>query len=381
MVYYIIKYKNKKMILIIDFLIIRNNMDNLKIQEFGEIDFSDPFFDTLKKDYSHGFINWWLKKVQLQDKAFVLYNDNFSTIDGFMYLKLENNIDDINPPLMDGCYLKVGTFKFNPAGTLRGERFIKKIFDVAIVNNVMGIYVTIFDKHDYLINLFKRYGFHSAGVKKSDNGSENVLLKKRQFTGNLEKDYPYINTNNNKYLLSIYPKFHTQLFPDSILTTESSSIIHDVSHTNSIHKVYISKIQTLGNLKKGDIVVIYRTADEGKKAYFSSVATSICIIEEVRQMSTFSNKKEYVEYCTKYSVFTSEELNKLYDENHYKTSFPCYVIKFTYNIALSHRPNRKTLINEVGLDSEIRWGCLKLTDKQFDKILKLGDVNESFIIN
>ena len=47
-------------------------MDNLKIQEFGEIDFSDPFFDTLKKDYSHGFINWWLKKVQLQDKAFVL---------------------------------------------------------------------------------------------------------------------------------------------------------------------------------------------------------------------------------------------------------------------------------------------------------------------
>lgn len=57
MVYYIIKYKNKKMILIIDFLIIRNNMDNLKIQEFGEIDFSDPFFDTLKKDYSHGFIN------------------------------------------------------------------------------------------------------------------------------------------------------------------------------------------------------------------------------------------------------------------------------------------------------------------------------------
>lgn len=132
----------------------------------------------------------------------------------------------------------------------------------------MGIYVTIFDKHDYLINLFKRYGFHSAGVKKSDNGAENVLLKKRQFTGNLEKDYPYINTNNNKYLLAIYPKFHTQLFPDSILTTESSSIIHDVSHTNSIHKVYISKIQMLGNLKKGDIVVIYRTADEGKKHIF-----------------------------------------------------------------------------------------------------------------
>ncbi|OTQ72715.1 MULTISPECIES: N-acetyltransferase [unclassified Gilliamella] len=356
-------------------------MDNLKIQKFGEINFSDSFFDTLKKDYSHGFVDWWHKKVQLQDKAFVLYNDNFSTIDGFMYLKLENNIDDVDPPLTYGCYLKVGTFKFNPAGTLRGERFIKKIFDVAIAKNVQGIYVTVFDKHDYLIKLFKRYGFFSYGIKKSSNGREIVLLKKRSFTNDLEKDYPYINTQTNKYLLAIYPQFHTQLFPDSILKTESSSIIHDVSHTNSIHKVYISKIQMLGNLKKGDIIVIYRTAVKGQKAYFSAVATSICVIEEVRQISSFANKQEYLEYCTKYSVFTTDELNKFFDENHYRTYFPCYVIKFTYNIALSHRPNRAALINEVGLNGEERWSCLKLNEKQFDNILKLGEINESLIIN
>lgn len=356
-------------------------MDNLKFQKFSEINFSDHFFDSLKHDYAHGFIDWWNKKVKTQDFAYVLYNENSSFIDGFMYLKLENQIDDINPPLVDGLYLKIGTFKFNPAGTLRGERFIKKIFDSAIANNVLGIYVTVFDKHDYLINLFKRYGFCKFGTKKSKNGIENVLLKKRIYWRDLEKDYPYISTKTNKYLLAIYPEYHTQLFPDSILKTESNSIIHDVSHTNSIHKVYISKILMTGNFNKGDIVVIYRTAEQGKKAYYSAVATSICVIEEVRTVSSFSNKKEFIEYCSKYSVFTLNELNKSYEQNHYKTKFPCYVIKFTYNIALPHRINRAKLIHDVGLDSEDRWSCLKLSDNQFKKILKLGEINESLIIN
>ncbi|OCG47925.1 acetyltransferase [Gilliamella sp. Choc5-1] len=356
-------------------------MDNLKIQKFAEVNFSDPFFDSLKRDYAHGFVDWWNKKVKTQDTAFVLYNYNYSSIDGFMYLKLENNVDDITPPLTNGRYLKIGTFKFNPAGTLRGERFIKKIFDNAVANNVSGIYVTVFDKHDYLINLFKRYGFCIHGTKQSDNGTENVLLKKRTFLGDLEKDYPYINTKTNKYLLAVYPKYHTQLFPDSILKTESSSIIDDVSHTNSIHKVYISNIPMTGNFNKGDIVVIYRTREEGKSAHYSAVTTSICVIEEVRTISSFSNNKKFVDYCSKYSVFTLDELNQLYSKNYYKTYSPCYVIKFTYNIALSRRPNRAILINEVGLNEKERWSCLKLSDNQFEKILKLGEINESLIIN
>ena len=42
-------------------------------------------------------------------------------------------------------------------------------------------------------------------------------------TGDLLSDYPYINNRNNenKYLLSIYPTFHTRLFPDSKLVNEA----------------------------------------------------------------------------------------------------------------------------------------------------------------
>lgn len=139
--------------------------------------------------------------------------------------------------------------------------------------------------------------------------------------GDLEKDYPYINTKTNKYLLAVYPKYHTQLFPDSILKTESSSIIDDVSHTNSIHKVYISNIPMTGNFNKGDIVVIYRTREEGKSAYYSAVTISICVIEEVRTISSFSSNKKFVDYCSKYSVFTLDELNQLYSKNYYKNLF------------------------------------------------------------
>ncbi|HEY5563720.1 MAG TPA: hypothetical protein VIK72_18525 [Clostridiaceae bacterium] len=52
-----------------------------------------------------------------------------------------------------------------------------------------------------------------------------------------------------------------------------------------------------------------------------------------------------------------------------------------YNIALKKRPIRKELIEDVGLDRNERWVALELTNESLLKILELGDVDESFIIN
>nr|DAZ36898.1 MAG TPA: hypothetical protein [Caudoviricetes sp.] len=54
------------------------------------------------------------------------------------------------------------------------------------------------------------------------------------------------------------------MFPDSILTTEDKNIIKDVSYTNSIHKIYICSMDAVQKLKYGDIVVLYRTAENSK---------------------------------------------------------------------------------------------------------------------
>ncbi|MDX7007732.1 hypothetical protein SJ219_22810, partial [Enterobacter hormaechei] len=60
-----------------------------------------------------------------------------------------------------------------------------------------------------------------------------------------------------------------------------------------------------------------------------------------------------------------------------------YVIRFSYNISLPKRPNRATLIDQVGLNGTrgFRWSHFELTEEQFSKIIQLGHVNESFIVH
>jgi hypothetical protein len=52
-----------------------------------------------------------------------------------------------------------------------------------------------------------------------------------------------------------------------------------------------------------------------------------------------------------------------------------------YNAALQKRVTRGTLIEKVGIDSNLRWGFIKLSNEQFENTLKIGNVNESLIIN
>lgn len=351
-------------------------MDNIVYTHFSEDMLKDCFFDSLKSDYTE-FSDWFDKKITSKDNAFLLY-DISGKIDGFMYLKIEDNFGDINPPIPDGKTLKVGTFKFNPKGTLRGQRFIKKIFDSALNECADNIYVTVFEKHDYLIKLFKRYGFISHGTKETPNGVELVLLRNlNHFTGDIILDYPFISTKTkNKALLSVMPQYHTNLFPDSKLVTESPDIIHDVSHTNSIHKIYISASRDALSLNRGDILLIYRTSHgEMGPAEYRSVVTSVCVVEEVKHINEFKNVEEFLEYSLKFSVFTEAELRK----NYYNKRYP-FIIKFTYNYALPKRPNRANIIS-VGVKREDRIVCLPINDEIFSGILKLGNYDESIIID
>lgn len=351
-------------------------MENLQYAFFSEININDSFFDSLKEDYAE-FSGWFNKKSQAGERAYVLYRGNI--IDGFMYLKTEEEvIDDVEPPLPYGVHLKIGTFKFNSQGTRRGERFIKKVFDHAIEEDVSDIYVTIFSKHEYLMHLFMKYGFGVHGSKETPNGTENVLTRKmRSITGNHLFDYPHINAaGNRKHLLAIWPEFHTKMLPDSILNNEAHSIIKDVSHTNSIHKIYICAMDDVTEFRAGDSIVIYRTGDGQGPAEYRSVATSICVFEEYRHMHEFASEEEFLRYCAPYSVFTNEELTTIYRKKRY-----CHIIRFTYNAAMSKRVTRNSLINDAGLSRNIRWSTFELSDEQFKKIANLGEIHESLIIN
>lgn len=346
---------------------------HMRYVRFSDIDVSDQFFDSLRGSYD-GFEEWFRAKAN--DPAYVIANEHDEII-AFLYLKLEGGvIQDVNPPLPQLRRLKIGTFKIDAHGTRLGERFLKKTFDYALRLNVEEIYVTVFPEHEVLIRLFKRYGFEEVAVKTTSSGVEKVLAKRLSVTLNdVILDYPLVRPAGvAKYLLGIYPGYHSQLLPDSLLNNEAIDIIKDVSHTNSIHKVYVCAMRGIHMLKRGDILVIYRTKDDQGPARYRSVVTSLCVVEEIRGKSSFRTFEEFERYCGPHSVLDRSALLDWYN------NLRSHAIKFTYNAAFQKRMTRGALIERVGLSENAYWGFMELSDNQFKRIVELGGVDESVVV-
>ena len=364
---------------------IRNNQErrpmDLQVQRFSDIDLNDSFFDSLRASYPE-FNEWYNKKAAAGATAYCYYVDN--ELKDFLYLKIEEEeLSDLTPVLPAKKRLKVGTFKVDNDNrhTTRGERFMKKIMDMAIAEDVDEIYVTMFPTEELqgLIRMFEKFGFSHIADKPHEGGNAEYVLIKGMTThvDDFKLDYPFVKkASSNKYVLSIVPEFHTHLFPDSILKNEKKyDLIQDVSETNSIYKIYLCWMQGTRNLKAGDKLIIYRTSDEEGKAYYRSVCTSVCTVCEVKTYRDFENEEEFIKYTNRYSVFKEHELRRWYK---YKNNF--IVIKMVYNIAFTKKVINMVMKEQVGLNPKY-WGFFKLTDAQFDKLLELGEIDERYIID
>lgn len=355
-------------------------MDNLKEKLFRDIDLKDSFFDNLRDNYS-GFNDWFKKKAASGAVAYVYYNEG--RIIDFLYLKVVNEpltlIEGVHPAKRR---LKIGTFKIEHRGTSRGERLIKRALDEAIKEDCEEIYVTMFDDTEelrYLKLFFQKFGFIERGHIQHDHGRQECVLVRVLHTINddIIKDYPYVDLKEGeRYVLSIYPTYHTKLFSDSILKTEKFDILKDVSETNSIFKIYVCWMPGVSNLKKGDKLIIYRTSDKIGQAWYRSVASSLCTVFELKTNYDFEDEESFISYCNKYSVFNRDDLSKWY-----RAESTCYVIKMLYNVAFGKRVIRKDMIELAKIPTNMYWGFFKLTDPQFNTILKLGEVDERYIID
>ena len=364
---------------------IRNNQErrpmDLQVQRFSDIDLNDSFFDSLRASYPE-FNEWYNKKAAAGATAYCYYVDN--ELKDFLYLKIEEEeLSDLTPALPAKKRLKVGTFKVDNDNrhTTRGERFMKKIMDMAIAEDVDEIYVTMFPTEELqgLIRMFEKFGFSHIADKPHEGGNAEYVLIKDMTThvDDFKLDYPFVKkASSNKYVLSIVPEFHTHLFPDSILKNEKKyDLIQDVSETNSIYKIYLCWMQDTRNLKAGDKLIIYRTSDEEGKAYYRSVCTSVCTVCEVKTYRDFENEEEFIKYTNRYSVFKEHELRRWYKNKKY-----FIVIKMVYNIAFTKKVINMVMKEQVGLKPKY-WGFFKLTDAQFDKLLELGEIDERYIID
>lgn len=344
----------------------------------GNVNLADSFFDSFRDDYP-GFDKWFNGKAD--EPAYICTSDTGAVM-AFLYLKREGageNYTDIAPPFAPAKRLKIGTFKVVSNGYKLGERFLKIVFDNALLYGVREIYVTAFTntvEQERLVRLLEDWGFEMHGTKTTNAGTENVYV--RDFRPAVDPDdprrtFPYVAASARKFIVPIYPAYHTELLPDSILNSESpEDFVENKPNRNALSKVYICRSYERG-LKPGDIIVFYRTADGGP-AYYTSVATSIGVVQEV--IDNIGDLKTFLAVCRKRSVFTDAQLKEHWD---YKKHDRPFVTNFLFLYALPKRPNLKALIDNKIISAAPR-GFEPITDKAFDQLLKVSDANTRFIV-
>ncbi|MEE9214489.1 MAG: PIN domain-containing protein [Thermodesulfobacteriota bacterium] len=351
---------------------------SVKKEYFGNLNLNDPFFDSFKEDYK-GFGKWFNRKSD--EVAYVCQSEGGNLL-AFLYVKIEakdENYRDIEPTFAQKRRLKVGTFKVISNGYKLGERFLKIIFDNSLANNVDEIYLTIFDKseeHERLIGLIKDWGFEYHGVKTSQSGVEKVYVKNFKplpDEKNPKRTYPFISKKRRYFIVPIYPEYHTELFPDSILKTESEQdYVENEPHRNAIQKVYICR-SVFRELIPGDILLFYRTG-----GYYKGVMTTIGVVDSV--ITKINGEIEFIRLCRKRSVFNDDGLKEFWNYN--KSNRP-FIANFLYLYSLPKRPNLKALI-DLGVIKDISSaprGFEQISFDKFETILKESESNESFIVN
>lgn len=344
----------------------------------GNINLADAFFDSFREDYP-GFDAWFNRKAD--DSAYVCTSDSGAIV-AFLYLKREGpdeDYSDISPVLEKKSRLKIGTLKVIANGFKLGERFLKIVFDNALRHRCDEIYVTIFQHRPeqlHLIQFLSEWGFAHHGEKVSAAGTE--LVMRRSFTPSVDasdprRTFPFVSRRARKFIVPIYPEYHTELLPDSILNTESpAGFVENKPNRNAISKVYVSR-SIERNLSPGDIVVFYRTASGGS-AYYTSVATTLGVVQEV--VLDIPDEAAFIRLCRKRSVFTDAQLSEQW---RYRRERP-FVVNFLFVLSFPKRPNRKAMM-EGGIMGDAPRGFSELSDTQFSTLLSLADADPRIVVS
>ena len=185
--------------------------------------------------------------------------------------------------------------------------------------------------------------------------------------------FPFISKSQRIFLVPIYPKYHTDLLPDSILRTESPrEFVEHEPHRNAIRKVYISR-SYFRDLHTRDVIVFYRTG-----GHYKAVVTTLGIVEGVYHQ--IRNEEQFIRLCRKRSVFSDDELRGQWRNNPSNRPF---IVEFLYAYSFPRRPNMDALIqNGVIRDiSSAPRGFERISIEQFETILRLSQSDPRLIID
>lgn len=359
-----------------------------ELKKFNNLDINDPFFDSLKKDYpgnveSTGFIEWFEKKSKHEDKALV-YSDDMG-IAAFIVLKEEFEAVELrNSALPAKHRLKISTFKISDriSGKRIGEGAVGLILWKWQKSQCDEIYATSFDKHGTLITLLERFSFEIVDFNK--NG-EAVLLKTKK---NIDyscahSSFPFIKRELDYagYLI-VEDHFHDKVFAYSKLKNHKQledEVKQNVS--NGLTKIYVGNLSST-NYYIGEPILIYRKYTGGQGARYRSCITSYCVVTNIiqikRQGRYLKNFEDLIEYTKNKTVYKKKELLEKYNQD-----YNMVLIEMLYYGYFGAGNN----VNMDWLDKNDCWvknenypTQIKLSESQFEKVLKEGKIDVSNVI-
>jgi GNAT superfamily N-acetyltransferase len=249
-----------------------------------ELDLADPIFDGLKTDYP-GFAEWFRKAARSQRSALLI--DGESEHAAIAILKQEpEGAHGLAGPLLKVCTFKVSD-RFS--GQKYGELLLKAIFRQAHVEKDLGIYLTVFEKHEQLIELVEDFGFRplqglsSLGelIYAKPHGPTATTGPMDPLEYHITYGPPALKIQEDRvFLIPIEPRWHRVLFPDAepddaLFPATAGMKIQPFG--NAIRKAYLCHSPSR-LLQSGDTLLFYRSSDE-RAVYVVGVCEDLMVSE------------------------------------------------------------------------------------------------------
>lgn len=337
-----------------------------------QIDRADSIFQSLRDDYPK-FDSWFEKcRKEHRDCWTLRIGDNIA---GLVIRKDENHAEagtrNVGAKILKICTLKV---RDEFRGEKFGELLLKQILWFAQRNAYDLVYLTAYEKHQFLIDLLSHYGFQSTKRLATDelvmeevitNGplptlSSNLLDYDRQH-------YPrfYDGPLAQKFIVPIRPDYHRRLFPEIAFGTElplfpSENFTpvlargQDRTPGNTIGKVYLCRAQTK-QMKPGDLLAFYMSRAERYAG--SQSITTIGVVEQVAEVQT---QDDLLRATAKRSVFSAADLGSMASAS----DVPVKVIDFLL-VAHSEPPISLRALISGGILAAAPQSIMKLSEDRY----------------
>jgi L-amino acid N-acyltransferase YncA len=268
----------------------------------AKLDSTDPIFQSLREDYAT-FDAWFTNPAGGQRPAWVIRQPN-GTYAGLMILKDSPD----NQFIPAGRVLKVSTFKIDKdsRGKFYGELLLKTLFHYAHSGRWESIFVTVFAKHNQLVNLFSDFGFDRQ-AQPTESG-ELVLIKAlRSDQGrypplefHLRFGPPAVAPESETFVVPITPIWHDVLFPDWDATSRLPIEEGARGYGNALRKAYVCRSSSR-KLHAGATLIFYRSQDQ-------RAATVVGVAEALK---TSIDPAEICSFVSRRTVYSRQEVEEM----------------------------------------------------------------------